>query len=111
MPDVSDFAFIAVESLASFLTAVVVGVLVIAATAILILFVLPLVLLVVELAVLLVWVVALGRSWLIEAATKGPTAEAIRREARSWRESRRLVDALAVALERGEPPRQPRSYG
>jgi hypothetical protein len=91
------------ESIGGFLTLVAIGLVVVAALAVLIAFVLPLVLLVLEAVALAVWVVVLGRSWVVEAATPGPPSEALRLEARGWRGSRRAVEEAADALERGEP--------
>jgi hypothetical protein len=96
----ADFA--TVESPAAFLTAIAVGIAVVAALGVLIVLVLPLVLLMLEAVVLAVWVVLLGRSWIVEAATAGPPSEALRLEARGWRGSRSAVDEAADALERGE---------
>jgi hypothetical protein len=98
----ADFA--GFESPIAFLTAIAVGIVVVAALAVLVVLVLPLVLLVLEAVVLAVWVVLLGRSWIVEAATVGPPSEALRLEACGWRDSRRAVDDAADALERGERP-------
>jgi hypothetical protein len=94
-----------VESLGGLLTAIAIGIVVVAALAIVVTFLLPLVLLVVDVVVLAVWVVVLGRSWRVEAVTEGPPAEAVRIDARGWRGSRQAVEAAAEALERGEPLR------
>jgi hypothetical protein len=94
-----------VDSLGGFVMAIAIGIVVLAAVALLVAFVLPLVLLVVDAVVLAVWVVALGRSWTVEAVTEGPPPEALRIDACGWRGSRRAVAAASDALERGELPR------
>jgi hypothetical protein len=86
-------------------TAIAIGILVLAALALVVVFVLPLVLLVIDAVVLAVWVVALGRSWTVEAVTEGPPPEALRLDASGWRSSRRAVATTADALERGALPR------
>jgi hypothetical protein len=94
-----------VDSLGGFVAAIVFGLLVVAALAVIVTFLLPLVLLVLEAVVLAVWVVALGRSWTVEAVTEGPPPEALRIDAGGWRGSGRAVTTTAEALERGELPR------
>jgi hypothetical protein len=94
-----------VDSLGALVTAIAIGILVLAALALLVAFVLPLVLLVLDAVVLAVWVVALGRSWTVEAVTEGPPPEALRIHAVGWRGSRRAVATTADALERGALPR------
>jgi hypothetical protein len=93
-----------VEAVGGFLLAATIGIVVLAVFALVVTLLLPLVLLVLEAVVLAVWVVVLGRSWTVEAATKGPPPEVFRLDARGWRGSRRAVDAVAEALERGERP-------
>jgi hypothetical protein len=99
------FAFDSVDSLGGLLTAVAIGIVVVAAFAVLVTFLLPLVLIVLEALVLAVWVVVLGRSWTVEALTEGPPPEAVRIDASGWLGSRRAVATAADALERGELPR------
>ena len=99
------FAVDSVESLGGFVLAATLGIVLIAVLAVVITFLLPLVLLVLEAVALAVWVVVLGRSWTVEAATEGPPPEALRVPARGWRGSAKAVEGAAEALERGELPR------
>jgi hypothetical protein len=94
-----------VASVGEFLTAIAIGIVVVAALAVVVAFLLPLVVLVLEAVVLAVWVVVLGRSWIVEAVTEGPPPEVLRLDTRGWRGSLRAVEAAADALERGESPR------